>query len=113
MTFEAAATPSDPPRPWRVKVSVGAGVAACLFVLALYARQRPGVISDWDPTWVGTTALLEGENPYAAIRVPPWPNWLLYPLPALLVTAPFTFLPLPLARDAADLCRADVGLELR
>ena len=56
MTFEAAATPSDPPRPWRVKVSVGAGVAACLFVLALYARQRPGVISDWDPTWVGTTA---------------------------------------------------------
>jgi hypothetical protein len=67
-------------------------------VVVLYARQRPDVISDWDPTWVATQALLRGESPYAAITVPPWPNWLLYPLPALLVTAPFTFIPLPLAR---------------
>jgi hypothetical protein len=66
--------------------------------VALYARQRPEVISDWDPTWVATKALLRGESPYQAIQVPPWPNWLLYPLPALLVTAPFTFIPLPLAR---------------
>jgi hypothetical protein len=100
MNPEAAETaPAPPPtRAWRVKVSLAAGVVACLFVLALYARQRPGAISDWDPTWVATTALLRGENPYAAIKVPPWPNWLLYPLPALLVTAPFTLLPLPLAR---------------
>ena len=87
-----------PSRAWRVKVSLVAGVVAGLFVLALYARQDPAVISDWDPTWVATKALLRGESPYAAIQVPPWPNWLLYPLPALLVTMPFTCIPLALAR---------------
>jgi hypothetical protein len=89
---------SAPSRAWRAKVSLAAGIVAGLFVLALYARQQPGVISDWDPTWVATKALLHGENPYAAIQVPPWPNWLLYPLPALLATVPFTYVPLPLAR---------------
>jgi hypothetical protein len=89
---------SPPTRAWRAKVALAAGVVAGVFVVVLYARQRPGVISDWDPTWVATTALLRGESPYRAITVPPWPNWLLYPLPALLVTAPFTFIPLPLAR---------------
>ncbi len=88
----------SPSRAWRAKVSIVAGVAAGLFVLALYARQDPAVISDWDPTWVATKALLRGDSPYAAIQVPPWPNWLLYPLPALLATIPFTSLPLPLAR---------------
>ncbi|HEY9505007.1 MAG TPA: hypothetical protein VIQ27_03465 [Gemmatimonadales bacterium] len=90
--------PVPPSRAWRVKVSLAAGLVAGLFVIALYASQRPDVISDWDPTWVATTALLRGESPYAAIQVPPWPNWLLYPLPALVITAPFTFIPLPLAR---------------
>ena len=89
---------SVPSRTWRAKVSLAAGIYVGLFVLGLYSRQLPGVISDWDPTWVGTAALLRGESPYAAIQVPPWPNWLLYPLPALLVSAPFTFLPLALAR---------------
>jgi hypothetical protein len=90
------ATP--PSRAWRIRVSLLAAVIAGVFVVLLYARQRPGVISDWDPTFSGAEALLRGESPYEAIRVPPWPNWLLYPLPALLFTAPFTFLPLPLAR---------------
>jgi hypothetical protein len=93
-----SATDSAPSRAWRAKVSLAAGIVAGLFVLALYARQQTGVISDWDPTWVATTALLRGESPYAAIQVPPWPNWLLYPLPALLVTVPFSYIPLPLAR---------------
>jgi hypothetical protein len=69
-----------------------------VFVILLYRTQRPGVISDWDPTFAGTQALLRGESPYAAIQVPPWPNWLLYPLPALVFTVPFTLLPLPIAR---------------
>ena len=41
------------------------------FVYALYARQTRDVLSDWDPTWVGTQALLHGQSPYAAIQVPP------------------------------------------
>jgi hypothetical protein len=83
---------------WRIKASLAAGLIAGLFVMSLYLRQRPGVISDWDPTWVATKALLRGDSPYAAIQVPPWPNWLLYPLPALLFTVPFTYLPLWIAR---------------
>jgi hypothetical protein len=89
---------SAPSRAWRAKVSLAAGIVAGLYVLAIYSRQRAGVISDWDPTWVATAALLRGENPYVAIQVPLWPNWLLYPLPAMLVTIPFTYVPLPLAR---------------
>jgi hypothetical protein len=87
-----------PGRGWRLRASLAAGVVACIFVILLYATQRPDVISDWDPTFAGTRALLRGESPYAAIQVPPWPNWLLYPLPALLFTVPFTLLPLPIAR---------------
>ena len=83
---------------WRARAAALAGVVAAGFVYALYARQTRSVISDWDPTWAGTQALLQGRSPYAAIQVPPWPNYLLYPLPALLLTAPFTFIPLAVAR---------------
>ena len=54
MTGESTMGPSAA---WRARVSALAGVVAGLFVMALYARQQPGVISDWDPTWVATTAL--------------------------------------------------------
>jgi hypothetical protein len=89
---------APPSRAWRIRASLVSALVAGGFVVLLYARQSAGVISDWDPTWAGTPALLRGESPYAAIQVPPWPNWLLYPLPALLFTVPFTFVPLPLAR---------------
>jgi hypothetical protein len=96
---QVAAHPVDPPsKRWRAAVAGAAGLVACVFVVLVYRRQQPGTISDWDPTFVATQALLRGESPYQAIQVPPWPNWLLYPLPALLVTAPFTWIPLPLAR---------------
>lgn len=90
--------PNPPSRGWRIRASLAAALVAGIFVILLYQRQHAGVISDWDPTFAGTEALLRGEDPYAAIQVPPWPNWLLYPLPALLFTAPFTLLPLELAR---------------
>jgi len=101
VTLELLLRPADQPAPtrvWRIKAAMAAGVVAGVFVILLYARQRPGVISDWDPTWAATKALLRGQSPYAAIQVPPWPNWLLYPLPALLFTIPFTYVPLWLAR---------------
>jgi len=91
--------PEPPPNVrWRARAAALAGAGAAIFVYVLYARQTRSVISDWDPTWVGTRALLHGGSPYAAIQVPPWPNYLLYPLPALLLSAPFTFIPLAVAR---------------
>lgn len=84
---------------WRALVSLGVAVVAALFVILLYRQQaNRNVISDWDPTWAGARALVEGRSPYAEITVPPWPNWLLYPLPAILLTAPFTLIPLDWAR---------------
>jgi len=96
--MSADVTPSEPTRAWRIRASLAAAVVAAVFVPLLYARQAKGVISDWDPTFAGTLALLRGEGPYQAIQVPPWPNWLLYPLPALLLTIPFTVIPLFWAR---------------
>jgi hypothetical protein len=89
---------AEPDVRWRARAAALAGVVAAIFVYVLYARQTRSVISDWDPGWVGTQALLHGRSPYAAIQVPPWPNYLLYPLPALLLTAPFTLIPLAVAR---------------
>jgi hypothetical protein len=94
---EGPAAPA-PTRAWRIRASLVAALVAAVFVPLLYARQAKGVISDWDPTFAGTLALLHGQGPYAAIKVPPWPNWLLYPLPALLLTIPFTAIPLVWAR---------------
>jgi len=67
--------PEPPPNVrWRARAAALAGAGAAIFVYVLYARQTRSVISDWDPTWVGTRALLHGGSPYAAIQVPPWPN---------------------------------------
>ena len=83
---------------WRLSTSVAAGVVAALFVIVLYARQATDVVSDWDATWVGAGAYLRGESPYAAVRMPPWPWRINYPLPAILLSTPFAPLPLPVAR---------------
>src|SRR4051812_9865192 len=90
-------SPSQPPLPsraWRAKVALAAALVAYLFVVLLYLQQsNRNVISDWDPTWAGARAWVEGRSPWAEITVPPWPNWLLYPMPAILLSAPFTFIP--------------------
>lgn len=90
--------PTAPSRAWRLGAAVLVGLVATAFVIALYARQTRAVVSDWDATWFAARALLRGESPYAAIRVPPWPWHLNYPLPAVLLSLPFAMLPLPLAR---------------
>jgi hypothetical protein len=82
----------------RAGVALATGVLVATFVFLLYARQTAAVVSDWDATWFGARALLGGSSPYAAIRRPPWPWGLNYPLPAVLYSALLAPLPLPLAR---------------
>src|SRR5687768_14749236 len=91
-------SPMHPPLAWRLKVAATVGLVATAFVLLLYARETRDVVSDWDATWFGARALLRGESPYAAVKTPPWPWHLNYPLPAVLVSVPFSLLPLSLAR---------------
>jgi hypothetical protein len=71
-----------------------------IFVLVFYVRAGSMAVSDWDATWVGARALLQGRSPYAVITMPPWPWHLNYPLPGVILSIPFTVLPLHLARAA-------------
>jgi hypothetical protein len=100
-TPESGMKPSatqDPSRRRRAAVAVAIGIVSALFVLVLYGRQAPGVVSDWDATWTGARALLRGESPYAAVQMPPWPWRINYPMPAIILSVPFALLPLSVAR---------------
>jgi hypothetical protein len=79
-------------------LAISVGLAAATFV-SQYYHFRPWAWSDFDQLWLGSRALLAGQNPYVAVPTAfPWP--LYYPLPAMLVTLPFAALPLPIARAA-------------
>ncbi len=89
------------PRPdHRVLVAAAAGLLAAGYVLYLYAWRRPLSVSDFDAIWAAGRALRAGQDPYAAVPSPPWPWPLQYPLPAVLVALPFSYLPIVLARAA-------------
>ena len=86
-----------PPPTARLAVAVTLGVMSATMVWTLYHGQ-PNAVSDWDQCWLAGRALLRGESPYGAVNAEssPWP--LIYPLPAVLVSLPFTPVSLPLAR---------------
>jgi hypothetical protein len=84
----------------RTMFAVGVGVAAALYVYA-YALANPDFVSDFDQVWAGAAALWQGRNPYEVVGprgafLWKWP--LYYPLPALLIAAPFGLLPVVAAR---------------
>ena len=83
----------------RLIVAVAAGIAAGLCAFAVY-RGRPLSVSDFDAIWTGARALRAHGDPYAAIQSPPWPWNLQYPLPAVLVALPVSYLSLAPARAA-------------
>jgi hypothetical protein len=62
----------------------------------------PKLGSDFDLLYHAAEHLLQGENPYPIARQ--WfPFPLFYPLPAVLLAAPFTLLPIEQARPAFDI----------
>jgi len=83
----------------RLAMALVAGLAAGLCATLFY-RGRPLTVSDFDTIWVGARALRAHQDPYAAIQSPPWPWDLRYPLPAVLVSVPLSYLSLALARAA-------------
>jgi hypothetical protein len=95
------AAESSPARRARVVAAVCVGVIVAAYVLA---RQYsfPGWVADIDQSLVGARALLHGRNPYTAVGPHgtdmywPWP--LFYPVPALILTMPFTALGVALFR---------------
>lgn len=84
----------------RVGVAATAALWAGAVVWLRYHHLPPTATSDFDAAWVAARALRAGADPYAAIQSPPWPWPLQYPLPAVLIATPFSFLPLEVARPA-------------
>jgi hypothetical protein len=91
-------TPGAAP-PLRARVAVALALGA--LAAALVATRSAAHVSDFDPVWAGARALRAGANPYAAVgpgRDFYWPWGLYYPLPALLLALPFSFLTVVAAR---------------
>ncbi len=83
-------------------------VAAVLALLtAVYAAARvihePNWPTDFDQLWYAARALVHGGDPYAVVgpgRAFRWDWPLLYPPPAVLLSVPFAWLPVAVARVA-------------
>ncbi len=84
----------------RAGVAVAGALWAGTVVWLWHHHLPPTATSDFDAAWTAARALRAGADPYAAIQSPPWPWTLQYPLPAVLVAVPFSFLSLELARPA-------------
>ena len=91
---------SCPSLPRRLTAATAAALWAGAVVWLRYHHLPPTATSDFDAAWAAARALRTGADPYAAIQSPPWPWTLQYPLPAVLVAAPFSFVPLEFARSA-------------
>lgn len=82
----------------RLVVALAVGVMAGL--LAFTFQSRPDAAPDFIYPWKAARLLLQGTNPYSALPgglTAPFQAPLLYPLPAVLVAIPFSWLSLPLA----------------
>jgi len=86
----------------RILTTVGLGIAGSLLYFALYPRgAAEQYLTDFDPLYGAAKVLLAGGDPYAAVgpgaAAVRFPFPLYFPLPALLLVAPLTALPMVLA----------------
>jgi uncharacterized membrane protein len=89
--------PSQPIRRHRMLVCVALGILAAI---STWRGNRPAR-TDIDETWYTSRAFLRGQNPYIvgdSLYRSAWKYPLIYPGTAVLVTAPFATVPLPLAQ---------------
>jgi hypothetical protein len=84
-------------------LAVGIGVVASIYVL-VSPRIFPSYRPDFDQLWEAARAWRAGDSPYRAVleihRERGHPFGLVYPLPAVIVIVPFSFLPRSAARTA-------------
>jgi hypothetical protein len=85
------------PRLDRRRLAIAGAIGAVAGLLSYAFLARPGSGGDYFFVWSAARALFAGRNPYQVIAAGPEnPGYdvFLYPLPALLVIAPFAWLPL-------------------
>jgi hypothetical protein len=83
---------------WRVALVLAAVTGGFAIVRFLRASGAP---SDLDQLWYAARALVHGNNPYDVVgpgRLFQWLWPLFYPLPAVVLAVPFSFLPIAAAR---------------
>ena len=84
----------------RIAVSIPVAVAAAIAAWLAFQLVPEMIARDFTYPWWGARALLDGKNPYDAIRPtgpPPNDMWFMYPLTAPIAVLPFTFLPAQVA----------------
>ena len=91
-------THSGPPRRARLIVAVALGLLATAYIWLFFRNEPTGSGSDFDIQWVAARALLKGHSPYEAVEAAGWAWPFYYPLPAALVSLPFSLLPRIAAR---------------
>jgi hypothetical protein len=77
-----------------IAIFIGIAAGALAGWLRLSGRSN---FSDFDHLWVGARALLSGADPYAAVESWGYRRPLYYPIPAIIVVAPFALLPMVVA----------------
>jgi hypothetical protein len=98
-TEHASNTNSIPLR-WRVLAMLAAGLSFGVLCRGLLLTWSYDVqANDFTYPWLGARALVHGLDPYVAVASAhtPWGFGLFYPVPALLLAAPFAWLPAPTA----------------
>jgi hypothetical protein len=93
---------SGPSLRLRVLAAIGISALVMALVYRAYGMLPPGggLAPDFDQIWLGARALLQGKNPYVEVPRSGFVAPLYYPLPAMIVGAPFALLPLQAARVA-------------
>jgi hypothetical protein len=87
-----------PDRRARLVIALCIGVAAGIY--SCWSLSTARVPSDFEFWWRAARVLVEGGDPYLRVENTggwPLPDRLFYPMPALLVTIPVAWMPLPLA----------------
>ena len=88
----------EPSGKHRLLVAIAIGIVAAAYVAAQYHRLGGGH-HDFDQVWLGARAVIRGENPYG-VPLSDLGYPLFYPVPALLIVAPLSWLPLAWAGSA-------------
>jgi hypothetical protein len=87
----------------RARLAIAVLIAATAAAYSCWSLSRARVPSDFEFWWRASRVLLAGGDPYLRIEHTsgwPLPDRLFYPMPALLVTIPVAWMPLPLAAGA-------------
>ena len=85
---------------WRARIAIAALIGLAAAAYCILSLSRAHVPSDFEFWWRAARVLLSGSDPYTLVENTsawPLPDRLFYPMPALLVTMPVAWMPLPIA----------------